>query len=471
MNDAQTSTQLSLACSQLQLPLEVWERVFDEINTEAFTIAYPRLGLWSWSGWYSDTAPHETARRARNDLLACSMVCKAWTPRCLWNMHEYLAICSESHLKNLSEQLRSSAIHRSRVRAINIDAKRTPYQAWILQVPMRLPLDKMNVQSLSLSHVDLRTIHAAFYQIMSRFKPLADLYFIKVRYSHYSQLTRLAVITKSRYFDLEDCIKDAPGSKPQNTGVVSESLSLRKTFVVNVMFSMNWKSFREMSRNWFLPSTIRRAYLPVHADEDDCPLDDAQVWQNIAQLFVRMCAQVSIYGNDSRIKVELEYTKGLRISLQRGEESEVISSSLSRNILTTMSPVPTTLLGDRTADKARRIVEVFFSQSDVAAVARLFNHLSSLHFDSIVFRLLKDPNGHEFYPEHWSPIDDALANPGYQNLERIELLLHLHQAKDSRLLTEFECVVDLYPVLLPKLSRRIPAAFEPCLSNTCRIHE
>lgn len=182
-----------------RLPIEILEYIVDRIALD-------------WD--QSDPPVFWTLADVPTMLAACSLVHRALIPRCRLHLFETVTLRSQQDLTSLVTTLRKFPQFVKRVRHLDIDATSTESQSWVSTVPLSLPITSMDLDSFSLTGVDLTLVHSTFYMACSRFHEVKNIFFQDVRFTRYSQVTRLVRVTKATHFmwnvKVEDEVLHAP---------------------------------------------------------------------------------------------------------------------------------------------------------------------------------------------------------------------------------------------------------------------
>lgn len=137
-------------------------------------------------------------------LVACCLLYRALIPRCRLHLLFNITLRRREDLTSVVTMLQKHPHLIDRVRHLDIDVQNTASQSWVSTVPLSLPITSMKLQTLNLSGVDFTHLHSTFHMACSRFSQVEMLSCINVRYTRYSQLTRLAHATRAAHFYCRD---------------------------------------------------------------------------------------------------------------------------------------------------------------------------------------------------------------------------------------------------------------------------
>lgn len=135
-----------------ELPVEIWDHVIDTLAGACMS---------------GDDA-FQLDDEARKELSSCSLVCRAWGPRCRLYLFREIDVISRDSLRSISTFLQKSPSYAGLVEQVNICAKGTD-QSWVPTVPLLLP-NLSGLYTLSFTSVDFKQQHPRFSQFYSRLR-------------------------------------------------------------------------------------------------------------------------------------------------------------------------------------------------------------------------------------------------------------------------------------------------------------
>lgn len=115
---------------------------------------------YTWQGLHV-----ELFTEYRKELINCSLVCRAWGPRCRFYLFRTIDVVSQDGLHSLSQFLRNSSFHAALVRTLNIRSGDAD-QSWIATVPFHLP-KLPSLANLTFTSVDFSQQHPSLGQFYS----------------------------------------------------------------------------------------------------------------------------------------------------------------------------------------------------------------------------------------------------------------------------------------------------------------
>lgn len=191
--EADSSAISSHSCNELsdplpptpsgpRLPIAILERIIDCIAIDYDLGGSPVY----WT--FKDVHPM---------LLALCLVSQALVLRCRLYLYRNITLRNEQDLQSVAAALSHHPSLIAHIHNLVIDARHpqagSPIsQSWISAVPLSLPIARMeSLPQLWLDSVDLTQLHPSFYALCARFAKVHCLVLIDVRYTRYSQLTRL----------------------------------------------------------------------------------------------------------------------------------------------------------------------------------------------------------------------------------------------------------------------------------------
>ena len=299
-----------------QVPIEVWESIIDLVRGATSQPRRPRPANYIF-GERPLAEEISAAKAAKKDILSCSLVCRSWVPRCRWHLLETVIIRSKADLDGLARVLGACHILCSRVQSLILDGIDTTDQSWILLVPIRLPVGSMSVTSLTFRRVDLTCAHPNLSQSFSlRFGVLEDLYFDRVRYSRYAQLTRIAASTNTEFFETLDCVLS-----DLKNGADAGTFSPYGSELAIISLVTTWEDLKLMSTAWQVRSSVLSdVYIYFHSLPSEVPLDDVHVWDGFVQLYLQLCANHPAWD---RVKVSIQWIDDFTVVLRRGQSRQI----------------------------------------------------------------------------------------------------------------------------------------------------
>lgn len=215
-------------------------------------------------------------------LRACSLMNKllaahVQVQRYLCRNTQKLVLRSSQDVSNQAVALRRSRSLARTICILKIDATTSQSQSWVSTVPLSLPISKMsNLLQLQLHGVDFTQLHPNFSMFFARLKhpgPLRTLHLVNIRYTRYSQLTRLFCATgcatahvNGRFVDDDDIPRMA--TPPLHPGRLMIPRGVR-----HLTWNMSWDMLERLADDisWE-DSSDCQLDIQVHAHLDDLPL-------------------------------------------------------------------------------------------------------------------------------------------------------------------------------------------------------
>ncbi|KAH8091407.1 hypothetical protein BXZ70DRAFT_485509 [Cristinia sonorae] len=352
------------------LPIEIWESIIDVLA--------------------ADPARTEEDEALNAHLLECSLVCRAWVPRCRYHLCNKVTLRSVDGLTSLIRYLTSSPDFPARVYSLCIAANGyyDEDQSWISQVPVRVPR-LQNLRELELSYVDLRDQNVQFWKFLTLMS--ADrLRLRRVNYSLHSQLSRIvaAVQPVSLSFDQVWFVEDSIPGRP----LLSCGTRFHRLETVEGSFD-KWTSILDLVEGWTIsgPSlssvqfTDRASVAdPSELWEDQFP--NKTIWRGVSDMFQSPCCDSDSDG-----------PLPAKVAVETGWEGSV------RLLRTT----PTTT----TASERRRKLELEFRWDVPDYIGLVLPLISHCQFHEIV--LMTDPVTSETSQPHhrFHAFDENLSHP------------------------------------------------------------
>ncbi|THH28138.1 hypothetical protein EUX98_g6051 [Antrodiella citrinella] len=173
------------------LPIEICEMILDFV-------------AWSKKSSWDDPDLDRPA------LTRCALVCRAWLPRCRFQLRpDAVDLSSGSDAASLSRFYAAVPDAASTLKFLEIHGRKrgdtSTADSWVYSVPAILP-PLPNLILLNFYDVDLAHQHPALYKLYSAFsisKPA--LHLSRVSIHDFSQVARLALATQTRGLDIGDC--------------------------------------------------------------------------------------------------------------------------------------------------------------------------------------------------------------------------------------------------------------------------
>ncbi|KAH8089891.1 hypothetical protein BXZ70DRAFT_1011367 [Cristinia sonorae] len=254
------SISLLLRRNSLQLPAEICDKVID-------CVACPDPRLW----------------KVREDLVACSLVCRAWVSRSFLHLLQVLTLRTAAQLKHAAFRMSSTSGLSNRVRTLVIDCLPGIDQSWVPLVPLHLPKLE-HLKDLAITRFDFTREHRKLYE-NCRLLRIAYLEVAAATYSQYAQVTRLASAVFAKEFSLHGPVQSY--LVPKKT---SGYLQVGNILSLNV-FSLHttWRDLQDVSKIWTFRPTIKRlAFHIVDFDSVMFAENSDATWRRIADQYHHM---------------------------------------------------------------------------------------------------------------------------------------------------------------------------------------
>ncbi|KAH8104672.1 hypothetical protein BXZ70DRAFT_921950 [Cristinia sonorae] len=430
-----TTTKSSLP----QLPIEVWEAVIEAFWTEEFR----RYGA--------------IVQSTQQQLAACSLVCRSWTPRSLYFLYKWLKLGSESQLQGAVRRLIITPNLAARIETMDIQCKSGTDQAWVTLVPLRLPkLD--NLQKLYFFGLNLNRRYPIFYEAYRQLH-VPELWFWYTTYSRYSHILQLARATHcTRLVVTETHVHRPRAFLPLGRNRDLGRLHIGGPSLRQIHIDSTWADFCIASQHWtFLsPALAALTFVIVDGGKDTEPTlfgEDSIVWQRTINLFL----DLTIHNTNLQDRMEVTIWRSMRNQDKRD----------IRDILV----VSMTLNHGRAS--------VSFGKEIMATQVIIFL-LSGIATSRGQFHEIDFPDLCDHEPDHatrpvWTLIDDALVHPSFAEVEVCNVVSDSTVAKSPPSLeygSQRKCPHDIYRELLPRAAAigRIPCNPSQCGVMPTQVH-
>ncbi|KAH8107087.1 hypothetical protein BXZ70DRAFT_274747 [Cristinia sonorae] len=386
-----------------RLPIEVWEDVIDRLAGN------------------SDLVQGNMTKLTRRRLVACSLVCRSWAPRCRYHLYRQLFLRSEADLEVVVLRLTEVPGLATRVALISIDCTSGSKQNWVALLPLRLHAVGMHtLPMLVMLRFDFTVArHRGFYE-MYRQLPIKRLVLgVDVIYSRYSQITQLATAVRAESVSVRSLVTHLTNPGRICMGTAPKALEL----------TMTWRELCETSQHWdFLRLGLRNVRFTIQGDQDSSRETvfgkSIPTWERIASLFWNMRSITKALDN-------LEVTVWLV-----GEKRHDIAArqfELHTDCATGPSLCKTTL---RMCEDQGVRVATYILKGIASSLCQLHSIvLPYLPLDSLKY--LKE-------------IDDCLVNPAFDLLQECDIIDWEEQSGEQH----DKCRHERYKEWMPQTAQR-----------------
>lgn len=274
---------VSLRTHRPRLPIELCERVFDMLRKPVL--------------WDDD--------EIRRTLQACSLVCRAWVPRCRFYLCQRIYISSADDLQRVSTLLYSSDRFAAQVMFVEIRGG-GPNQSWISSVPLRLP-KLPSLEELILSGIDFSQQHCRFHQCLSLLRPIRlivrnyDLGQNLPDQSHLRQLAAIAVAVHAHAVYVNTGMLDTDVIRSQDDVKLLNCWPRRLTSLIQFSFTGTLELLGEVIPHWRFP--LRSCSLSLKRSMSHLPEADLDTWRRIYGLYrflTTSSLSIRLHGNDDQ---------------------------------------------------------------------------------------------------------------------------------------------------------------------------
>lgn len=235
-----------------QLPLEVWDKVIDNI-----------------------------ANSSRRDTVACCLVCRAFVPRSRFYLYKRFTLQSRTQLDQFIHTLSNSPILCTRLRFLIINAGNGADQSWVSTVPFRLPLSVSSLSELLLQDVDVSVMHPDALKAFSHIR-IEEVRLQRVRYSSYNQL--------ARFFSISNTVLVYGQTETTHEVAALSRLPSRRGKQV-FAFVLSWATLGSMTRSLDLSTCAGNWDIDFYVEESSSPETSAVALANIHRVFEQVCGQ------------------------------------------------------------------------------------------------------------------------------------------------------------------------------------
>ncbi|KAH8089889.1 hypothetical protein BXZ70DRAFT_495341 [Cristinia sonorae] len=420
-----------------KLPIEVWESVIDQLT-------FPNSTLWN----------------VRMDLAACSLVCRAWVPRCLFYLFTALTLRTDEQLLELEYAvLRMANIPglSKRVTVLIIHCLPETDQSWVSLIPLHLPrLDSLT--ALSIIRFDFTKRHPNFSAVYRAFKVDA-LEIAYCVYSRYSQITQLACAVHAKKLTVAGQARPylAPTKRPGHLPLVA--VFTLELFVLKT----TWRGLQDVSNVWRVRSSVQEVQLIIvsHDSEEineywDPPGllhgDAPAMWQRISALHHDMSL---FYQRGTR---GFGHKLGPSVSVLRG--TDVLCSMRLYHAGGFHPDSPGTFL---------HLLELAFCGEYPRIIIDVLRGVISSDWfvHSVVL-----PHVHDGIASQaaWEAIDDCLTHARFAGLLHCDIVAHnehrVHVEKHPVIDMPYRCLHEEYRARMPRTAAR---GFFRCAPDVCAL--
>ncbi|KAH8091420.1 hypothetical protein BXZ70DRAFT_953646 [Cristinia sonorae] len=394
-----------------QLPVEICEYIIDAIVP----------GDYAYNGPIAAT------------LRSCSLVCRAWVPRCRFHLCRSVNIMSGDALASFARYIRSFRDLPSRVMMLRIGPptdvtfdRNTWDHSWVSLVPIRLPR-LHNLQKLHMESVDLDDQNVMLWRSFTLFS--CDILELDgVQYSRPAQVARLISAIQPKSLRLtspifRSTIDDSAASRLQSC---KRFKRLEDVFVA----LWDWDDALMFFQSWTM-SGPRLSSINVVGLEDDSPdpADVENMWDNVIHMFQPPCQPLE----DTQRPMSVSVEPGVNLSPKS----------------VTHSTLGVTLRSSSDFNKSSILIP---------AITRLL----LVAFDNFEFKF---PAEVWMHPSLWKQLDVVLSKPRPGVAISVEL-----KPIDKPAHRSSRCPKDLQSAALPRCAAR-GILHADCLEWSCDIHQ
>lgn len=253
--------------SDIQLPPELWDKVIDLVSSQ-----------------YSDSR--------RRDVFACCLVCRAFTPRCRFQLYQEIDLCSAGNLAQVIDILTQFPALCQRVSYLTINATTSIDQSWVSTVPFRLPLPRFTIQyglTLCLRGIDLSLLHPNTHRAFIRTpRCIAAVVLDDLQYST-AQLARFCVLYDHVYANHSN---DSPRlAAVPDIGRLSRYALWKRPLLphnfARLSFAVPWATLARITRGMDLPASAQNCTIRFVGEGAASLETSAIAMRNIRKAFRR----------------------------------------------------------------------------------------------------------------------------------------------------------------------------------------
>ncbi|KAH8091435.1 hypothetical protein BXZ70DRAFT_486904 [Cristinia sonorae] len=355
-----------------RLPVEVWERVIDQVaNLED----------------------------SRSYLLTCTMVCNAWVPRARFHLCGSRVLLRSSQTLDTFAQFLRSSPHELSGRVTNLVIK--PHdrndQTWVSTVPICLPR-LPNMRQLTLEGIDFSQQNVAFWKLFTLIT-CQELSMVRILYSRHLNISRLVSAVQPQKLaliraQLTQGTVVSPGHRLLSCG------NQFKRLESILMSATSWDSLTTLIGGWSMSGqSLSTLHINGFWEDDRAPtvssFTERETWDSILHMFLPPCRE----RENALSPMELTFnTPFISIRLQR----------------TPVSTSPTTMAANEPGPSHqlpafKQILELAFSaDSSVSVVLPILRYLSEYTFVKVVLHV-----SHRTWHKQtqlWKVLDDVLSS-------------------------------------------------------------
>lgn len=281
--------------SDIQLPPELWDNIIDLV-----------------SSLYNDSW--------RRDVFACCLVCRAFTPRCRFQLYRHIDLRSAGNLAQVVDILTQYPALCQRVGYLIIDATTSIDQSWVSTVPFRLPLSQFSTQlgvTLRLRGIDLSLLHPNTHRAFTRMpRCIAAVVLDDIQYSN-AQLARFCVLYDRVYVIYRDGSPRLPAVP--DFGRLSRYAVWKRppppSGLARLTFTMPWATLGRITRDMDLSASVKDCIVRFIGEWPAPMKTSAIAVRNIRKAFRHVLSRQP--GEIPRVDI---YTGPWRIELGRGNQ-------------------------------------------------------------------------------------------------------------------------------------------------------